>query len=373
MLSSIEWIRDFVSGAYQRHPIPPMDGPLSPNERLDNLEQICMDVDAPDDVVRFGDTGALLVSSGCCLVVIGRDQTVSVLRKFQSPISAFTCLENRTIILACDDGVIMHLSSSGEELESVHEAEGIQLSGVTAFALDDAGGAYFSIGSTDYRAREWVRDLMDCNRKGLLGYWKPSQQPKLLRRGLAFPNGAAFDADHESLVITESWTHSVTRFRVVGQELSDPEILIENLPGYPARISVAAGGGYWLAIFVMRTLLVELVLREESFKKDMIRSLDPELWICPALASTGSHWEPLQMGGMKKLGIRKAWSPPRSYGLVLRIDADGEILDSMHSRNDGRYHGITAAREVNNQLIVVSKGGNKLLTMPLSLSEEEHI
>ena len=103
-----------------------------------------------------------------------------------------------------------------------------------------------------------------------------------------------------------------------------------------------------------------------------MRTLEPALWIRPALKTAGSHLEPLQGGGIKKLGLRKPWAPPRSYGLVLRLDGDCEALYSLHSRVDGKNHGITAAREIGGRLFVVSKGNDRLLVQDLEAREVNH-
>ena len=83
--------------------------------------------------------------------------------------------------------------------------------------------------------------------------------------------------------------------------------------------------------------------------------------IAPSLRATGSYLEPLQGGGIKKLGIVKPWAPPRSYGLVVRIDSSGDIVESLHSRVGGSCHGVTAARPAGGRLYIVSKGHSKLL------------
>jgi len=93
-----------------------------------------------------------------------------------------------------------------------------------------------------------------------------------------------------------------------------------NLPGYPARLAKAKGGGFWLSFFAVRTHLVEFVLREDDFREEMMRTIDPSLWVAPALATSGHCLEPMQFGSIKALGIQKPWAPPRSYGLLVRID-----------------------------------------------------
>jgi hypothetical protein len=93
----------------------------------------------------------------------------------------------------------------------------------------------------------------------------------------------------------------------------------------------------------------------------MIRTIPPSLWVAPALATSNHCHEPMQFGSIKALGIEKPWAPPRSYGLVVRIDKHGDPLDSLQSRVGGRYHGITAVRQVAQGLIIVSKGSGRVI------------
>jgi hypothetical protein len=50
---------------------------------------------------------------------------------------------------------------------------------------------------------------------------------------------------------------------------------------------------------------------------------------------------------------------------VVRLDAEGEPVSSLHSRVDGHCHGVMAAREVGGRLIVVSKGDGRLSALDL--------
>lgn len=364
MLAPMELLRGILYGERAKHPIPPMDGALSPNSRLDELEVLDYNLSAPDDVAGDGNNG-LLVNSERRLLALGGNNEVRSVAIFDSPVSAFARLPDGDLVVGLDGGGLVHLDARGRPLHTAATLDGRPLTGITAVTSDGDTGVYFTIGSTRHNAADWVRDLMECNRNGLLGHWIPGHDPQCWRRDLAFPNGVLMDNDGQHLVITEGWAHSVSRYQIQGSILGEKQTLIDNLPGYPSRISAAGGGGYWLAVFAMRTQLVEMVLHDQAFKQDMMRSLAPELWIRPALASTGSHLEPLQMGGVRKLGIRKAWAPPRSYGLVLRVDNSGEVTESMHSRVGGHCHGVTAAREINGRLLIVSRGSNRLLAAPV--------
>jgi hypothetical protein len=74
----------------------------------------------------------------------------------------------------------------------------------------------------------------------------------------------------------------------------------------------------------VRSQLQEFVLREDRYRREMMATIDPEFWIAPALSSGRSFKEPLQAGGVIRLGIHKPWAPTRSYGLILRLDADAQ-------------------------------------------------
>ena len=93
----------------------------------------------------------------------------------------------------------------------------------------------------------------------------------------------------------------------------------------------------------------------------MMREIDEPYWIAPALRTTDDPLEPLQFGGIKLMGIRKRWAPARSYGLLVRLDADLDPVESLHSRNDGKRHGITGAAAADGRVYIVSRGHGKLL------------
>jgi len=107
------------------------------------------------------------------------------------------------------------------------------------------------------------------------------------------------------------------------------------------------------------------VLREDPYRRRMVAEVDPRYWVAPALSSGQSFLEPLQGAGVKQMGVLKPWAPPRSYGLVMKVAADGRVERSLHSLVDGRHHGITAVAERDGALYAVSKGSGRLLKVAL--------
>jgi hypothetical protein len=148
-------------------------------------------------------------------------------------------------------------------------------------------------------------------------------------------------------------------------------VALPHLPVYPSRLSPASGGGYWLTAFVGRSLLVEFVLREPAYRKRMMAEIDPEYWIVPRLRSGLSFKEPLQGAHIKTMGVMKPWAPPRSYGLVIRLQANGAPLYSLHSRVDGRNHGVVAAVERGGELYMIAKGPGRVLRVPIAPLDKE--
>jgi hypothetical protein len=169
------------------------------------------------------------------------------------------------------------------------------------------------------------------------------------------------------MLVSESWRHRL----VLVTPGASPRVVLGHLPVYPSRLTKASGGGYWLTAFTARTQLVEFVLREPAYRRRMMAEIDPEYWVAPRLRSGISFKEPMQGAHIKTMGVIKPWAPPRSYGLVIRLDADGQPLYSLHSRVDGANHGIVAAIEMGDDLVLIAKGPGRVLKLPLTGLAEE--
>jgi hypothetical protein len=79
----------------------------------------------------------------------------------------------------------------------------------------------------------------------------------------------------------------------------------------------------------------------------------------------------MQGAHIKTMGVVKPWAPPRSYGLVIRLDAGGVPLYALHSRVDGVNHGVVAAVEMDGALLAIAKGPGRLLRVRLAGIEQE--
>jgi sugar lactone lactonase YvrE len=337
--------------------VPVMDGTLKPNRRLDQAELLA-ELPGIDDIAWDGQT--LWASAGKLLWRLDGTQ-FSEVRRFDAEISAIAVSRRGRLAVALGGTQIVVLDSGSAPAIQLDALAGQPLQCVNALAWDGEDSLLFTDGSRQHGPTMWSRDLMTLGHSGRAGRWSlPAGQAELLAQGLAYAYGVLPTAN--GTLVAESWRHRVL---LRNANTSAREPLLAELPGYPSRMAPAADGGFWLACFVCRTQLVEFVLREPGYRQRMVAEIAPEHWIAPALSSGHSFLEPLQGAGVKNMGVLKPWAPPRSYGLVLHVSANGRILESLHSQVDGRHHGITAVAEHGGVLLCASKGSGRLLRVAL--------
>lgn len=318
--------------------IPPLDGAFRPNTALDDAP-VFAQMPAPDNLVFW--QGRVVASSGPNLMAPGGE----VLHRYGSHITALAVSPHGALAVGLADGSL--------SIAVAAVALPMDVRCITALAYGPDGRLWLANGSATLPASQWAADLMQKNASGSV--WVQEDGWQKVAGGLAWPNGLL--PDGVGAIVSEAWRHRLIR-------LGDgkPRPVLESLPGYPARLAPAAGGGTWLALFAPRNRLIEFVLQETRYRHAMMAEVPPEFWISPALASGRSFLEPLQCGGIRMLGVHKAWSPSRSYGLVVRLDAQMTPQFSLHSRANGTRHGVTSVLDHQGQLYIASKGGDCILT-----------
>ncbi|KJS10781.1 MAG: strictosidine synthase [Hoeflea sp. BRH_c9] len=350
------WTDRFLGRGAAAVTVPPLDGALKPNSKLDEAPH-GIDADEPDDILVAN--GATYYSAGNQLFQVdGNGVGIPV---FQAPgvITALAVSPEGRIAIASEPGGIRLFDCNS----SAAGVGGKQTwSCITAMAFAGENTLLACIGSNQTPIAEWQRDLLNGGNSGAV--WTIDVNTGAADRiasGLAYPNGIVVEADG-NIVISESWRKHLIRLTSAGKLVGQ---VMEDLPGYPARISRNSRGGYWLSLFAPRNQLIEFVLREPEYRKAMMAEVAPEFWIAPALRSGASFNEPMQGGALKQMGILKPWAPTRSYGLAVELTADFEPVRSLHSRAGGKRHGITATVENGNRLWLASKGGNEVVAIEL--------
>ena len=340
--------------------VPPMDGALKPNRALDDAP-VAFRHERPDNLARDG--GRLLFSGGPVLNAVeagALDTTPVEIARFDSEIAALACDGAGGYAVGLDGGEIVFGGALGH-VASIRREPALS---PTALAFGDNGRLFVCSGSARNRPSAWKRDLMERNETGSVwAFDLSSGTGTCLASGLAFPYGIAVSRDADAVLVSESWRHRLLLLEGVSRSSqAAPRVILDDLPGYPARISPGESG-YWLAVFAPRGQLMELVLRDAPYRQRMIDTIDPEYWMAPALSSGRSFLEPMQLGSLRTMGTLKPWAPTRSYGLLVHLDGQYQPTGSAHSRSDGTRHGITSSVEWGDRVLVASKGGGIVLSL----------
>jgi hypothetical protein len=340
---------DFFGRGEAAITVPPMDGPLKPNQALEEAERV-LTAQGLDNLVAAS-TGTFY-SSGPMLYKLSGGEV----KRFPSAITCLAAYGGTLAVGLESGGVILH--GGPRDGKTIGEAK---LSCPTAVVFFDSDTLIVTNGSAQHRAGDWRRDLMSLGRSGSL--WRLDlnrNDATRLMDGLAWPSGVAV-VPNGSLYVSECWRHRLLKVRTDGS--AKPETILHELPAYPGRIFPASKGGYWLTFLSVRNQLVDFVLREHAYRKRMITEVSERFWMAPGLSSNESFEEPLQGSGLKQMGILKPWAATRSYGLVARCDAGLQPVLSYHSRADGMIHGVTSVAEERGDLLVGAKGPGALVRL----------
>lgn len=344
--------------------VPMMDGPLMPNTRLDTAPVL---LTLPGADCLLATPGGLLCASGAELLTLdarchgSSNLAVASRQRLPSPITCLASDGSGGVAIGLDGQGVL-LRGGPHDGRTIEAVAGRPLVCPTAALFLDPHTLLVANGAADTPADEWKRDLMCRGSSGSVARvdLTGTAAVAVLAERLAFPCGLARGGDG-AILVSEAWRH---RLIAIGVERPGAvREVLGDLPAYPGRLTAAADGGIWMALFAPRNQLVEFVLREPRYRRRMVETIDPAYWIAPALASGGSYLEPIQGGARKKLNIMKPWAPTWSYGLVVRCDAAAQPVASFHSRADGHVHGVTSVCECDGRLLVAAKGSGVIVEL----------
>ena len=350
--------------------VPVFDGALKSNSLLEDAP-VFATLDAPQDLATDG--RSLFVANGKTVLRydlaaqgIEAPAVATEVHRFERAVSALACLPDGGMALALGGNEVRIVGGAHDGRHWTVVA-GKPLHAVNALSVGSGGRLLVTDGSREHSVEHWKNDLMGLGRSGrVLELNLADGGGRELASGMAHAFGACAVGD--AVWASESWGHRV----VACGGAQGARAVTDALPGYPSRISPASaqtGGGYWLTCFTLRTQLVEFVLREPAYRKRMLAEIDPQYWIAPALNSGNTYLEPMQGAQLKTMGVVKPWAPPHSYGLVIRLTPEGLVRYSLHSRFDGKHHGVVAAIECQGDLYVLAKGCGRILRLSIDAAQ----
>ena len=340
----------------ERLSIPIMDGTLKPNNVIEEAPIFALRPGLED--ISLGPDGELHAACGDSVYRVLPDGTFAERARYDRDVTALAVLADGALAVALGNAVVIDTAHAGRQI--IERCDGRKLTAVNALHATSNSSLLITDGSATRPYPQWSNDLLEKGHSGrLLEYQMATGRTTTLAAGLSYAFGAFADSQGRILV-SETWRHQIS---IVSGKTRQPAF--SGLPGYPARFAPADDGGFWLSVFACRTQLVEFVLCEDDYRREMMRIVDPRYWVAPAMSSGHDFLEPLQGGGVKQMGILKPWAPPRSYGLVIRFGTDFIPRYSLHSRVGGQNHGIVAVAQLGDDLYVLSKGAGRILKVVL--------
>ena len=315
---------------------PELVGPLEPNELLASAELLRKGRLAGPEDVDIDDFGRIY-----CGV---EDGTIERLEPSDGGyrIETFASTGGRPLGLDTDASGLLWVADSERGLLSVdrlgtvavraQEAAGIPFGFADDVAVASNGKVYFSDASTRYGPSEMVYEALEARPYGrLLEYDPITDQTRVVLDSLYFANGVAVAPDDSYVLVAETFRYRIQRLWLKGPKTGQAEIFADNLPGFPDGVSATDRGTFWVALYDLRSPLLD-------------RYVHPRPWLKRLLA---------------KLPRALLAKKPR-YGLVLEVDRAGRILRSLHDPTGKHLAAITSVEEHDGHLYLGTVKGDAI-------------
>lgn len=282
-------------------------GDFAPNNRLAGLRRVSIgDHEGPEDIA-LGPDGRLYMPThdGAILRYDPTTGEVEELARTGGRALGVEFGPEGLLYVADAYRGLLRLSAQGEvEVLADKTADGAPILYADDLDIAADGTVYFSDASTKFGAEASggtlpasLLDLMDHGPNGrVLKYDPATGEVTVFHDGLSFANGIALTADGAHLLVVETGTYAIWKLPLNGGKAAR---IVENLPGFPDNINRNPDGTFWFGLVSPRSPAAD-ALAGKPFLRKVVQRL-------PA-------------------SIRPK---PQRYGFVVRIDANGKVLETM--------------------------------------------
>ncbi|KAF8361133.1 hypothetical protein PRIPAC_88056 [Pristionchus pacificus] len=257
--------------AYTLPSPPSLDGTLSPNRALTEVEYILMDqIKGPESLVVDGDTIYTGTHDGRLLKIVkGKVEKEMRLAKAVKqcggyedepkcgrPLGIRRIEGDEFIVADAYLGVFRVNFESGKKdvlIDSRIPIDGeipmffndLDLISKDEFLVSDS--------STIYGRKDFMREILGSKGTGRVIHHRISTgESNILIKGLHFANGVQILPDRQSFVVSECTRARIMRHYIDGPKKGTTETFIENLPGLPDNIRLSKNGTLWVGLASVR-------------------------------------------------------------------------------------------------------------------------
>jgi sugar lactone lactonase YvrE len=318
-------------------------GALSPNEKLSTAEIFGKGKILGGEDVAVDSKGRIYSGS----VVDGK--IYRILPAENNRVEEFANVGRMPVGLKFDDKgnlIVCHhpkgllsIDPEGKSTVLTNSAENIPFGFTDDLDIASDGKIYFSDATTKFTGIDgklsWEYEIMESKPYGRLIVYDPeTNQSKVLLKDLFFANGVSLSKDEDFVTVLETYRFRVVRYWLKGEKQGTWDYLNENLPGYPDGLMQNGKGEFWIAFAAKRNGIADF-FQPKPFLKNII-TIFPKNW----------------------------WVRPDRYGLVVKMDETGKILESLHDPS-GNLSFITNAVEHKGFLYLATLKGDWIARVKL--------
>ena len=318
--------------AYAPPPKPALEGPLAPNDRLASAELLAVGkVDGPE-AVSVDSEGRIFTGTADGRVVrIDADGTITTLANTGGRPLGMCFAPDGNLIVADAVKGLLSLDPAGAITVLATEAGNARFGFTDDVEVARDGMIYFSDASSKFGPQEYLFDMLEGRPHGrLLRYDPATKDTTVLLPELCFANGVALSAAEDFVLVNETYRFRIMRYWLAGERAGQSEVFVDNLPGYPDNITSNRKGTFWLALFTVRN--------------------DEADWLGP---------RPFVKGVLAKLPAF-LWPKPQPYAFVVKLDEEGNILDSFQDPTGKHLREVTSAFERDGHLYLGSLHNDRI-------------
>jgi len=309
-----------------------LTGVLAPNNLLQKAELLALGkIDGPEEVAVDSQGRVYGGTQDGKIMRLLTDGKLEIFAETQGRPLGIQFDKNRNLIVCDSYKGLLAIDPQGNIKTLAISADGVPFKFTDALDIASNGTIYFTDASSKYGQNEYLYDLSEAKPHGRFMSYEPATgQIKVLVKNLYFANGVALSQQEDFVLINETYRYRIIRYWLKGPKAGTHEIFIDNLPGFPDNISSNHEGTFWLALFTVRNEVMDRL-----------------------------HPFPFLKAQMAKLP-RALWPNPKPYGLVLALDEQGEIIQSLHDTSGKYLREITSAREYGGYLYLGSLHNDRI-------------
>lgn len=309
-----------------------LKGVLAANKLLHKAELLALgQINGPEEVAVDSQGRVYGGTQDGKIMVLTTDGKLDVFADTQGRPLGMQFDQNENLIVCDADKGLLSINPQGKITVLATSANGTPFKFTDALDISSNGIIYFTDASAKYGHKEYLYDLLESKPHGrLLSYNLGTGEIKLLLSDLYFANGVALSQQQDFVLVNETYRYRIVKYWLKGPQAGTHEIFIDNLPGFPDNISSNGKGTFWLALFTVRN--------------DVLDRLHPY---------------PFLKTQMSKLP-KSMWPKPQPYGLVLALNEQGDITQSLHEPSGQHLKEITSAKERDGYLYLGSLHNDRI-------------